>query len=455
MSASSTLLASTIIRNAAIVSMDPAIGELERGDILIEHGRITEVSTSIDVSVQNEINGQGMIAIPGFVDSHRHCWEGLIRNALPDGTLTDYFRTVNGRFGPAYKPDDVYAGTLISMVGALNAGVTTVLDWAHVQNTPEHTAASIQALRDSGGRAVFGFGTPTAFDQGHRYPDDILRLARDDFTGRDQLLTLALATNSPEHASDEATKHCWNTAREAGARITAHAGLWGVGTPNEIERFGREGMLGPDVTLIHCGFLSPEEWRIIAATGTTVSLSAQVELLMGHGSAPIQQALDVGILPSLSVDVETSVPGDFFTHMRATLAEQRGEVFRRRHRGDDTLPELIGVRDVMRMATVAGAEANGLADRVGSLSPGKQADVVLLRADAVNVLPVNDLVGAVVSGMDVSNVDTVMVGGRIVKQGGELIGIDLGALYERVYAARDRVFSRADVACGCSRHLLR
>lgn len=434
-----------LIRGAAIVSMDDTTGDLESADILIEGERIAEIGPHINAPDAFVVEAAGMIAVPGFVDSHRHCWEGLIRNVLPNGTLVDYFSLVNGKFGPAYTPADVHTSTLISALGALNAGVTTVLDWAHIQNTPDHTDASIGALRDSGIRAVFAFGTPTAMDQGTRYPDDILRLAQNEFASQDQLLTLALATNSPEHSSDDQAKHCWNTAREAGARITAHAGMFGFGTPNEIARFGREGMLGPDVTLVHCGSLSKTEWKIIADTGTTVSLAAQIELQMGHGSAPVQAALDVGVMPSLSVDVETSVPGDFFTHMRATFAEQRGEVFRRLHRDESEVPDLIGVRDVIAMATVAGAEANGLSRKVGSLTLGKQADIVLLQADSINVVPVNDLLGAIVSNMDVSNVDTVMVAGRIVKRSGKLIGFDLESLYGTAYEARNQLFARAGV----------
>ena len=442
----------TVIRRAAIVTMDDRLGDLLCGDILIEDGRIREVAPQIDAPDATTIEAGGMIAIPGFVDSHRHLWEGLIRNGLPDGTLDDYFAVVNGKFGPAYTPADVHAGTLVSALGALNAGVTTVLDWAHIQNTPEHTDASVQALRDSGMRVVFGYGTPTAKDQGNRYPDDLLRLRREAFASDDQLLTLALATDSPEMATDAEAKKCWNTAREAGARITVHAGLAGVGRPNEIERFGREGMLGPDVTLVHCGSLSRTEWQIIADTGTTVSIATQIELQMGHGSAAIQTALDHGILPSLSVDVETSVPGDFFTQMRAAFAHQRGEAFARKQRGEKP-PKLLGVRDVLRMATVAGAEANGLGGRVGSLTVGKQADIVLLRADTVNVMPVNDLVGAVVGGMDVSNVDTVIVAGRVMKRGGRLVGVDVDELSRAVFAARDRVYAAAGVPCGCPRHL--
>lgn len=443
----------TLIKRAAVLTMDPDLGDLPSGDILIRNGVIIKVAPDIDHPGAEIIEADGMVAVPGFVDTHRHLWEGLIRSGLPDGTLQDYFQVVNGKFGPAYTPPDVYAGTLLSALGALHAGVTTVLDWAHVQNTPEHTDASVQALRDAGVRAVFGFGMPAAGTQGNRYPDDILRLRREAFASEDQLLTLALAAESPEYAPDEVVKRCWTKAREAGARISVHAGMFGVSKPGQIERFGREGLLGPDLTLVHCGAFSPTEWRMLADTGTTVSISTQIELQMGHGSAPIQAALDVGITPSLSVDVETTVPGDFFTQMRATLAHQRGEAFAREHRGEKR-PALVSVRDVLRMATTAGAEANGLGRQVGSLAVGKQADIVLLRADTLNVLPVNDLAGAVVGGMDVSNVDTVLVAGQIRKRDGKLVGVDLQKLYAQVYAARDRVFARAGVPCACPRHLL-
>ena len=158
-----------LIKNAAIVTMDGKLTEHLQGDILVEGDRISQIGANIEAHDAAVVDTSGMIAVPRFVDSHRHLWEGLLRNALPDGTLMDYFQTVNQRFGPTYTPADVYAGTLISALGALNAGVTTVLDWAHIQNSPEHTDASIKALRDSGVRGVFAFGTPTAMDQGHRY----------------------------------------------------------------------------------------------------------------------------------------------------------------------------------------------------------------------------------------------------------------------------------------------
>jgi 5-methylthioadenosine/S-adenosylhomocysteine deaminase len=433
-----------LIRGATILTMDRALGEMTRGDILVRAGVVADVAPEIHLADNGGVqvlDASGKIVIPGFIDTHRHLWEGLLRNALPDATLSDYFEIVNHRFGPVYEPEDVYAGTLLSALGALNAGVTTVLDWAHVQNSRAHTDASVAALRESGIRAVFAFGPPLNESRGHQYPDDLLRLRKGDFASDDQLLTLALATMSPEHGSVDVVKRHWQTARQASARITAHAGIAGFGQPNQIERFGREGLLGPDVTLVHCAALSDAEWRIMADTGTTVSISTPIELQMGQGAPPIQRALDLGIAPSLSVDVETSMPGDFFTQMRATLAHQRGETFAKAHAGH-IAPRRIGVRDVLSFATIAGAMANGLAHKVGTISRGKQADIVVLDP-GINAIPINDPVGAVVLGMDVSNVDTVLVGGRVVKRGGRLVGVDLATIRRNAEEARDHVVRSA------------
>jgi len=444
-----------LIKGAAVVTMDETLGEMMSGDILVKGGVIREIAREIDAPDALVIDARSMIAAPGFVDSHRHLWPSLMRYAFCDAPVTDYFPFQNNHIGPNYSADDTYVGTLISALGALNSGVTTVLDWAHIQNSPQHTDASIRALRDSGIRAVFAYGTPcvpigTVLGSDCEYPDRIMRLAKEEFASKDQLLTLALAANSPEHAPYEPTKYAWEKAREAGVRITAHTGMVEFGLRDQIERFGKEGLLGPDLTLVHCNLLSDTEWKMIADTGTTISISSHIEMVMGHGSPPTQIALDHGILPSLSVDAEVAVSGDFFTNMRATLADQRNVAYGRRNRGEPF--KIATVRDVMKMATVAGAHANGLGDRVGSLAVGKQADIILLNAVSINFAPINDLVSAIVQGMDVSNVDTVIVAGRIMKHAGRLLNVDLTALYERTYAARDGVFARSGMPCLCPRH---
>jgi cytosine/adenosine deaminase-related metal-dependent hydrolase len=318
----------------------------------------------------------------------------------------------------------VYIGDLVTALGALNAGVTTLLDWSHIGNSPDHTDAAISGLRDSGIRAVYAFGAGSPGPD-NAFPDDIRRLRAQHFSAGDQVLTLAMAAGM--NATD------WAIAREVGAPITVHAGGG--------QYAGVADAMGPDVTYIHCTNQSDQEWRMIADTGGRVSIACPIEMKMGHGVPPIQEALDHGIRPSLSVDVETEMPGDLFTQMRAVLTLQRMQANARA--ADDSPPERLTVRDVVEFATIEGARTNGLEGRVGTLTPGKDADIIMLRRDLINVMPVNNALGAVVLGMDTSNVDTVFVQGRLRKRGGVLTGVDLGAIRNAVTESRDYIVRSA------------
>ena len=258
----------------------------------------------------------------------------------------------------------------------------------------------------------------------------------------DQLITLALASVSPEHCPDEMAKAHFAMAREAGIIVTVHAAMNGFGEPHQILRFGKEGQLGPHVQLVHCNVLTPDEWKMVADTGTAVCFTPSTEMQMGQGVPPIQPAIDAGVLPSIGVDVETSAPGDMWTQMRLVYALQRMQSHELRYKGEQA-PRCIDCNDLLQYATVAGATNTRLESKVGSLAPGKQADIILLRADLINVVPVNDMKSAVALGMDARNVDTVMVAGKIVKRGGSLVGVDLAALNSRLYEARDRLFEAA------------
>lgn len=433
---------SLLIRGGAVISMDARIGDLPSGDVHIRDGVIVEVAPQLDVPDAEIIDAGSMVVMPGFIDGHRHLWEGTIRNSLPNGDLADYTRVVMQAFAPAFEPDDAHLGTLVSALGALDAGVTTVVDWSHIQTTPDHTTATIAALRESGIRAVFAFGPPGSPDRAHAYPQDIWRLKRDEFASTDQLLTLGLATNSPEHVPDELVRPHFELARDAQVLLTAHAGINGFGEPNQIERYGREGLLGPHVNLVHCNTLSETEWRIIADTGTTVSITPSAELQMGHGIPPIQQAVDAGVTPSLGVDVETSAPGDMWTQMRLVFGVQRSNAFEL-HSAGKPAPAMIDVDDLLGYATIGGATAARLQDKVGTLTPGKQADLILLRTDLINVLPVNDARSAVVHNMDARNVDTVIVAGRVLKRHGRLLGVDMTRLASQIHSSRERLFTTA------------
>jgi cytosine/adenosine deaminase-related metal-dependent hydrolase len=384
-----------------------------------------------------------MIVIPGFVDTHRHMWEGQIRQVLPDIDLPEYLKTILGRYGTAYRPEDAYIGDLVSALSALDAGVTTLLDWSHIQTTPEHTDAVVKALKDAGVRAVFAYGMPQigkpwwTDTSRHQYPGDIARLRKQYFSSDDQLLTLGLAASggfgNPEIAAKE-----WAAARAVDARVTIH-----LSGKDAVAKLSQGVKLGADTTYVHCGGWSDAEWKMVADSGGTVSFSPGTELVMGIINPPIQQALDVGIRPSLSADAETNAPNDMFTEMRLALASQNAMRMARRDRGEQNLPKRLTVRDALEFATVEGAKANGLEGKVGSLTPGKQADIVLLRKDRINVLPVNDAIGAVVLGMDTSNVDTVFVAGQAKKRNGQLVGVDLKRIAEEAMRSRDYLAAKA------------
>lgn len=434
---------SILIRGCGIITMDDALGDLASGDILVRDGIIAAVEPHIEAADAEVIKASNMIAMPGFIDGHRHLWQGIARNALPTGNLMEYFHRVNHGFAKAFTADDVYVGTLLSALGALDAGITTVFDWAHIQSTPDHTSAAITALRDAGLRTVFGYGPPGREDWGHQWPHDLLRLQKEEFSSPDQLLTLALASSSPEHCPDEVAKAHFGMAKDAGLIITVHAAMNGFGEREQILRFGKEGLLGPHVQLVHCNTLTPEEWRIVAETGTSVCFTPSAEMQMGHGVPPIQPAIDVGIVPSIGIDVETSVPGDMWTQMRIVYALQRMQSHELHFAGAKA-PRCIDCNDLLQYATIGGAINARLQDRVGRLAPGLQADLLLLRADMINVMPVNDLKSAVALNMDARNVDTVMVAGKVVKRGGNLLRHDLGTLARRFYEARDRVYADAN-----------
>ena len=428
-----------LIRGGTVLSLDPELGDLATGDVLIEGDKILAVGPALSNGEVEVIDASGMIVMPGFVDSHRHIWEGLLRNIGTDVPLegrTSYISFVLHKLAPAFRPEDAYAGDLVSALGAIDAGITSLLDWSHIQGSPAHTDAVIQALRDSGLRAVFAYGFPWWGKWEERQPSWFVRAATEHFSSKDQKLTLALAAPGPEFTDFEVTRDHWKLAREADARITTHVGVGSYGQDGKVQEFGEAGLLGDDTTYIHCTTLNDTEIQMIVDTGGTVSLASPVEMMMGHGMPPIQKFLDRGLRPSLSVDVETNVPADMFNQMRSVLALQRARA------AADGKPS-VSTREVLSYATIEGARANGLDAKVGSLTPGKQADLILLRTDRMNVTPLGDPATAVVTRMDTGNVDTVLIGGRVMKRHGELLHVDWPAVRRMAGESRDHVIAKS------------
>lgn len=440
----------TLLQNGCVITVDKDLGNFRRGDVLIEGTKIAAVGPNLGVSDAEVIDASNMIVMPGFIDTHRHLWEGILRNISADGILANYFPDVLGVLAPVYRPQDAYAGDLIGALGAIDAGVTTILDWSHIQNTPEHSDAVIQALKDVGIRAIFAYGNPNLsladwwFNSSLEHPEDIRRLRTQYFSSDDQLLTLALAPRGPEFTTMEVIRHDWGLARDIGVPITVHVGVGENGFTGGVKRMYEEGLLGPDTTYIHCTTLSDDELKYIVDTGGTFSIATAVEMQMRHGTPPLDRILRLGARPSLSVDVETNVPGDLFTQMRAALQCQRVFVnYRALYGGSFEGENLLTVKDVLEFATIDGARVVGLGHKTGSLTPGKEADIIMLRADRMNVFPVNDPIGAVVIGADTSNVDSVFIAGRAMKRNGELLNVDLDRARQLATQSRDYVVEKA------------
>ena len=415
----------TLLKGGRVLTIDRAAGDFEKADVLIEGSRIADVKPNISAQAKI-IDASNMIVMPGFVDTHRHAWQAALRNILPNGLLFDYIRDILGTARGAYRPEDAYIGDLVTALGAINAGVTTMLDWSHIGNTPEHTDAAIRGLGESGIRGIYAFGGGSAGPR-NQFPQDIRRLRKQYFSSNDQLLTLAMATGV---STDD-----WAVAREVGAPISIHVN--GEGQLLPVANAMRS-----DITYIHANNLTEAEWQLIAKTGGNISISSPIEMEMGHGVPAIQQSLDHGIRPSLSVDVETEMSGDFFSQMRSVFTLQRMQRLARERAGEKNLPALLTARDVVEFATIEGAKDNQLERKIGTLTPGKEADIIMLRTDQINVMPVNNAYGAVVIGMDTSNVDTVFIAGKLMKSQGKLVGVDMNRITRQINQSREYLISK-------------
>jgi cytosine/adenosine deaminase-related metal-dependent hydrolase len=418
-----------LLRGGHVITVDPELGDLPDADVLIDGDKIEAVGPGLSADAE-VVDVSGQIVIPGFIDTHRHTWEAAIRGSAPNATLDDYFVEILDTFAPLYRPEDVYASNLAGALECVNAGITTLVDWSHINNTPEHPDAGIKGLVESGIRAQYAYGSANTsladywFESKIAIPADDVRRIRDTyFSSDDGLITMALATRGPGFCIDDVVRAEWNMARELGIPITVHVGMGRLaGRFGMISQLSNLGLLGADTTYIHCCYFSDEEWRLVADSGGTVSIAPQVEVQMGHGWPPIMKSMEYGLKPSLSIDVVTTVPGDMFTQMRCAFGCERARVNAIAWEANTEVPaNMLTARQMLEMATRNGAAVAGLGDRTGTLTPGKKADVVVIDASSLNVAPVIDPVAAVTLSADVSNVDTVIVDGKVLKRGGKLV----------------------------------
>ena len=323
-----------------MLTQDDSLGEMAGADVLVEGDKIAEVGRGLSADGARVIEADGDIVIPGFVDTHRHTWETSIRTSAPDYTLGAYFGAILDKFAPKYRPEDVYAGNLWGSLECLNAGITTLVDWSHIMNTPEHADEAVRGLQESGIRSVFAFGFPNTSIQAwwfgmdyagstERINGDEARRVRSQYLSDDQgLITMALATRGTNFCKEDVVRYEWELAKELGINITVHVAMDRFGyTKMQLRGLKEMDLLYPNTTYIHSSHLLDDEWLMVRDSGGNVSLAPQIELQMGHGWAPAAKASKLGIPVGLSSDVATTASSDQFTQMHAIFASERA----RRH----------------------------------------------------------------------------------------------------------------------------
>jgi cytosine/adenosine deaminase-related metal-dependent hydrolase len=473
-----------VIRNGYVMTMEPGtqgqdspFGEFIEGDVLVEGKKIKAIGKNLHAGNAAEIDARGKVVMPGFIDTHHHQAWTAIRSSIPDSILIDdgtgtasaeqnYFFNVLGGFQPTlpgfanhYTPEDVYISELFGGLSQLDAGVTTVLDISQIHHSPQHSDAAVKALKDTGRRAMLGFFESAGNIPGNLYPTDAARiygnLQSDDLVG--------FVMGGEVYLGDASYAAAWKIARQdlGGVLIAAHIlSPFGIRPILDDLAAGTGGIdndigLGPDNLFIHMTGMSDIGWQAVKDKGVKVSIAFPIEMNMRHGEPPIlkmQSFNDPAFEPSLSTDVETNMTADFFTQMRSAMTMQRMVVNQAVLDSGPIpvnpwppfpagLPPLLNARDVLRFATINGAKHLRLDSKTGSLKVGKEADIIILDGNHLNVFPMNNVPGAVVTMMERTNVETVIVAGKIRKWKGRLQDVNLDHLRPRLAASRNRLYA--------------
>ncbi len=413
-----------LFKGGTVLTLDPHIPDWAAGDVLVENGKIAAVGVNIPVEEANVVDAAGFIVMPGFIDAHHHMWLGAMRRLMPNvDDLFAYIDVVAEQLGAHYRPLDMYLSTRLTAVASLDAGITTVVDACHSSRSPEHTDAALTALDASGIRALHMVGA--AMDKGAssaHLPSDLERLAAKwNVDGKRVQVGLFGMFNLD----------WWRAARRLDMRILSEF----IGDLAKLgPQFAEPGVLGPHNIFNHCTRLPQETWALMADAGVNVTINPRSDALFGFDdeSFAYQQAVDHGLKPAIGIDLDTAFGSDMFGEMHALFGQQRSAMRYRRFRGEQDVPAPISVRATLEAATVNGARTLGLESQIGTLTPGKQADIIMVRTDGVAVFPISNVVGTVVQAVERSDVDTVMVAGEFRKRNGRLLGVDVAGLRAEV-----------------------
>jgi len=440
-----------ILKGGFVVTMDESLGDLSNADVLVRDGVIAAVGRGLSTSIRGAdvIDATGRLVIPGLVDTHRHVWQGAIGGFTPQMTGAGYGPAVLTGIAPRYSPDDIYAGTLWGALQALDAGITTIADWAHNLRSPEHADANLRGLQESRIRGYFLYGGPgpTSDSAIPPHPQDARRMRDEHFpTGVNGRLRLGMALRGPCFTSAEQNAADFAYARELGLPISTHVGM--AGTSDAIVTLERFGLLGSDVNYAHGNMLTDREFDLIAMSKGTLSITSSTDMLMQFGTFPgTGRALERGIVCGFGVDTICSCGTDLFSEMRLALAAERSRAnIAALAQGEQVPTVALDQRDMLRLATIDGARVWNLHDEIGTLTPGKQADITVIDMRSPHLDGFGDGVAVMVLGAGPADVETVIVGGEVLKRDGKLTGGHVIKAQELMRASRERLRERTAAA---------
>lgn len=438
----------TLIRQATVITMDRQ-GDLPIGDVLVAGDTIEAIAPELSAAATGAqvVDAAGCIVIPGLVNAHMHTWQTALRGVAANWTLLEYFQKMHAGLATVFTPDDLHIATLVGALNQLNCGTTTLVDWCHNNPTPAHNDAAVAALLASGIRAAFFHGTPKPDPRPGERPfwevphprAEVERLLQAH--GSQPLLDVHMAVLGPHYSTLDVALHDFRMARDLGRIASLHQGGGPARTPDGWQRLEAEGLLGPHINIVHGHALDDAQLARFCELGMSFSAAAESEMSQGHGH-PITGRLRVlGRAPSLGVDLESVMSGDMLSQARIALGMQRtldNAAYRAAH-GSIPPTSTITTREALGWVTVEGARMLGALDRIGSLAPGKQADLVVIRASDLNMQPVHDPVSSVVFQTSLANIDSVMVAGTWQKRGGQLLAGELSTQLARLRASGEKI----------------
>jgi 5-methylthioadenosine/S-adenosylhomocysteine deaminase len=440
-----------LLRGGCVVTVDDSLRDLPNGDVLIRDDQVAAVGRNLSTSTRDAevLDVAGRLVIPGLVDTHRHVWQGAIGASTPQMTGAGYGPAVLNGISTSYEPEDIYAGALWGALQALDAGITTIADWAHNLRSAEHANANLRGLQESRIRGYFLYGGPgpTTDMPNPSHPLDARRMRDEHFPkGVNGRLRMGMALRGPCFTSAERNAEDFKFARELGLPISTHVGM--AGTADAIIVLDRFGLLDSDVNYVHANMLTDKEFDLIAKSKGTISLTPSTDMLMQFGTFPATgPALQRGIRSGFGVDTICSCGTDIFSEMRLGLAAERARANAPAlARGEQVPTVALHQRDMLRLATIDGARVWNMEQEIGSLTPGKQADVTVIDMRSPHLNGYGDSIATMVLGAGPADVETVIVGGDVVKRHRQLVGAHVEKARELMLASRERIRKREAAA---------